>query len=255
MNPTIVGALTFALTFGAALAGLWLRARLPQHYLDGESKDTIKVGVGFIATMTALVLGLVTASAKNSFDAMDSAVKETAMQVLTLDSTLRRYGTDSAPIRQHLQQALETRIRMIWPEGSSEPIRLDPMRSEVGSMVEGLADEIRGLRPGNDLQRALRSRAVEQTEVLLQTRWFVLGGTRHLVPMLFLVILLFWLTITFTSYGLFAPRNTMVISVLFLCAVSVGSALFLVLEMDGPFTGVLRVSPDLFLSALAHLKQ
>jgi hypothetical protein len=147
VNPAIVGTLTFALTFGTALAGLWLRARLPQHYLDGESKDTIKVGVGFIATMTALVLCLVTASAKNSFDAMDSAVKEIAMQVLALDSTLRRYGTDSTPIRQHLQKALETRIHMIWPEGSSAPIRLDPTRSEVGSMVEGLADEIRGLRP------------------------------------------------------------------------------------------------------------
>ncbi len=253
MNPTIVGAISFAFTFGGARTGRWLRGRLPQHHLDAESKETIKVGIGFIATMTALVLGLVTASAKSSFDAMDAAVKQTAIQVLTLDRTLARYGPDAAPIRQGLQKAIGARIQMVWPQASSAPVELDPTHSGAGSLGEGLADAIRGLQPGNDFQRAMPARAMDITEGLLQTRWLVLGGLEHSVPMPFLVILLFWITITFTSFGLFAPRNVLVTSVLFLCAVSVGSALFLVLEMDAPFTGLLRVSAEPLQFAYAHL--
>ena len=79
MNPTIVGLIVFTCTFGGALLGMWLRTTLPEHHCDAESRDTVKVGIGLIATMTALVLGLVTASAKSSFDTVDTAVKHTAM--------------------------------------------------------------------------------------------------------------------------------------------------------------------------------
>lgn len=234
---------------------MWLRGRLPQHHLDADSKDTIKVGIGFIATMTALVLGLVTASAKSSFDAMDAAVKDTAIQVLTLDRTLAQYGPGAAPIRQGLQKAIGARIQMLWPKGSSGAVELDPMHSGAGAQGEALADAIRGLQPNSDLQRAMKSRAMDLAEGLLQTRWLALGGTEHSVPMPFLLILLFWIAIIFSSFGLFAPRNPMVIAVNFLCAVSVGSALFLILEMDSPFGGLLRVSPDPWQFAYAHLNK
>ena len=77
---------------------------LPQHWLDAGSRDTVKVGVGLIATMTALVLALVTASAKNSFDAVDTTVKQTATQLLALDRVLARYGSETGEIRKSLQR-------------------------------------------------------------------------------------------------------------------------------------------------------
>ena len=77
MDATVVGIIVFTCTFVGALFGMWLRTALPEHWLDAESRDTVKVGVGLIATMTALVLGLVTASTKSSFDAVDTAVKQT----------------------------------------------------------------------------------------------------------------------------------------------------------------------------------
>ncbi len=112
-----------------------MRSTLPEHHLDAESKDTVKVGIGLIATMTALVLGLVTASAKSSYDAVDSAVKKTAIDVLTLDRLLARYGSETGEIRKGLQRTIGARIDMIWPQGSSKPANLDPMalRSRGGS--------------------------------------------------------------------------------------------------------------------------
>ncbi len=255
MNPIIVGIIVFALTFGGALFGMWLRTLLPEHHLSAESKDTVKVGIGLIATMTALLLGLVTASAKSSFDAVDSAVKKTAIDVLALDRVLARYGSETSEIRKGLQRALGARIDMIWPQGSSKPANLDPTTSGAGAEAERLADAIRALKPRDDSQRALQSRALDITEGLLQARWLVLAGTQPSVPVPFLVILLFWLTITFASFGVFAPRNATVLTVLFVCALSVSLAVFLILEMDSPFDGLLKVSADPLHYAYAHLNQ
>jgi hypothetical protein len=72
---------------------------------------------------------------------------------------------------------------------------------------------------------------------------------------LFLVVLLFWLAITFASFGLLAPPNVTVISILFVCTLSVSAAVFLILEMDGPFEGFITVSPEPLRYALAHLNQ
>lgn len=255
MNPTIVGLIVVACTFGGALVGMWLRTVLPEHHLDAESRDVVKVGIGLVATMTALVLGLVTASAKSSFDTMDSAVKQTAVEVLTLDRVLARYGSETGEIRKGMQRTVGARVDMIWPQGSTKPANLDPMRSGKGSETEGLAGAIRALTPRDDAQRALQARALDRAEALLQARWLVLAGTEASVPVPFLVILVFWLTMTFASFGLFAPRHTTVLVVLFVCALSVGSAVFLVLEMDTPFDGLLKISAEPFRYTLAHLNQ
>jgi hypothetical protein len=255
MNSTIISIGVFICTFGGALLGMWLRTTLPEHHLSAESKETVKVGIGLIATMTALVLGLVTASTKSSFDAVDTAVKQTAIELLALDRVLARYGPETGEIRKGLQDAIGARINTIWPQGPSKPANLDPMRSGTMLGAERLADAIHSLKPRDDSQRALQSRAQDLTEALLQARWLVFTSTETSVPMPFIVILLFWLTITFTSFGLFAPRNATVITVLAVCALSISSAVFLVLEMDTPFNGFIRVSADPLRYAHAHINQ
>ena len=255
MNPTIVGVIVFICTFAGALFGMWLRGILPEHHLNAESRDTVKVGVGLIATMTALVLGLVTASAKSSFDAVDRAMKQTASEILALDRVLARYGSETVEIRKGLQRAVGARIDMIWSPGSSMQAKLDPIRSGTAAEDEGVVDVIRRLSPRDDAQRALRSRALDLSESLLQARWPVLAGSATSVPMTFLVILMLWLTITFASFGLFSPWNATVLTVLCVCALSVGSAMFLILEMDAPFDGLLKVSADPWRYAHSRLNQ
>ena len=185
--------------------------------------------------MTALVLGLVTASAKAAFDEASTSVRRSATEILVLDRALARYGPETAEIRQGLRRAVGSRIEVIWPRDSSDPVNLDPLRVPE---VEALAGAIRRLTPLDDTQRALQSRAVDIAEDLLQARWLLVAGPGESVPVPFLAVLVSWLTLTFLSFGLFAPRNGMVVTVLLVCALSVGSAVFLVLEMDGPFDGL-----------------
>jgi len=253
MNPTLIGTIVFACTLGGVLLGMSLRTILPEQHLSNESRDTVRLGAGLIATMTALVLGLVTASAKSSFDTMSATVKTSAVDFLTLDRILARYGTETHEIRGTLQDMLANRVDMIWPEGSSRSTVVDPLGT--AATAEGIADRVRGLTPRDDSQRALQSHALALIESVLRARWIVFAGGGSSVPLPFLVVLLFWLTLTFASFGLFAPRNATVITVLFVCALSVGGAVFLIAEMDGPFDGMLKVSAEPLRYTIAHLNQ
>lgn len=254
MDPTVVGSIVFAFSFGGALLGMWAQSILPQHHLDSDSRDTVKVGIGLVATMTALVLGLVTASAKSSFDAVNATVQQTAVDILTLDRALARYGAETQDIRQGLKNAVRLRIETIWtPNGARAPALLDPLHAGTGLLAESLDHDVRLLAPRDDVQRALQARALALSEQLLEARWMVLAGSETSVPRPFLVVLLFWLSMIFGSFGLFAPRNTTVVATLAACALSVGSAMFLVLEMDMPFSGLLRVSAEPLQFALRTL--
>lgn len=254
MNPVLIGVITFAFGFGGVLLGTRLRTVLPKDHLDGESKDVIKLGIGLIATMTALVLGLVTATASSAFDAVDDAVKETAEKVLALDRLLVRYGPETADIREGLKHAIGERIDMIWPNDSSRPVDIDPTTAGMATRVEALVDAIRSLEPQDDRQRALQLRAVDLAEGMLQARWLGMIDTEANVPLPFLMVLLSWITVIFAVFGMFAPNRT-AIAVLFVCALSIGGAVFLVLEMDAPFDGFLRVSPDPLRLAYTHINR
>jgi len=253
VNPALIGFIVFACTLAGAFAGTWLHKRLPEHHFNSESKDSVKLCVGLIATMTALVLGLVTADAKNHFDSVNAAVNHTAVDVLTLDRLLARYGPETREIRATLQRAVALRIDLIWPQGRSRQAELDP--SKTSHDIEAVPDRIRALKPHDEVQESLKGRAAELSESLLQTRWLSASEVEPSVQMTFVVILLFWLSITFTIFGLLAPGNATVRTVFFVCAVSVGSAMFLVLELDGPFHGLIRVSAAPMRFALAHLNQ
>jgi len=253
MHPTAIGLVVLMCTFGGALLGMRLRTALPDHHLSTEARGTIKLGIGLVATVTALVLGLMTASAKSTFDALDSTVKHTAAGLLSLDRTLARYGPETARIREGLKSSVAQRVQVIWHRQGASHAHLDPAASAHG--VEVLATEIHKLVPKTDEQIALRTRALAASETLLDSRWIVVAALATSVQAAFLTMLVFWLTITFTTFGVLAPRNRTVVAVLFVCAMSVAGAIFLVLEMDSPFDGLITVSPGPMNYALEHMNK
>ena len=245
---------TFVCTFSAALLGTVFRTALPPAHVSKESQDVIRLGMGLVATMTALLLGLVTAAAKGSFDSQDTAIKNTASGILALDRLLARYGPEAQPTRDLLRRTVEARIETMWPSGSTT--RSTPedtaSASQAGRAAEEIEDEILQLTPQTESQRWLRSEALKVTSEVLRARWRRLsaGGA---VPQQFLIVVIFWLSMTFASFGLSAPRNGTVVTVFIISTMSVAAAVFLIFELDGPFDGIIRISSGPMRFALAQL--
>jgi hypothetical protein len=195
----------------------------------------------------------VTASAKNSFDAVDTAVKHTAVDILTLDRLLARYGPETNQIRAAMKNAVGRTIERTWPNEHGQLPQLDATESPTS--IEGLVAEIRKLTPRDDAQRRLQERAGDISESLLAARWLAVADQSTSIPAVFLAILVLWLATIFASFGLFAPRNATVVTVLLFCAMTVGSAVFLVLEMDRPLHGLIKVSPDPLRNAYDRLNR
>jgi hypothetical protein len=250
------GLATFLCALGSALLGIFIRSKLPEAHLNKESQDVIRLGMGLVATMTALLLGLVTAAAKGSFDSTDAAVRNAAAGMLTLDRILARYGPETKPTRELLRKVVSDRVDEIWPASGAAPQSLDflqaPKTIPPGEKIE---DQILALDPHSDSQKWFKAEALKLTEEVLRTRWRLLGSASGSVSRTFLYVVICWLSVTFASFGLSAPRNGTVAAVFVIAALSVAAAVFLILELDGPFEGVIKISSAPIQHTLANLGQ
>jgi hypothetical protein len=252
MSPLVVAAISFGCILGAALVGIAVGPKLPGHHLESNSKDVVRLSMGMIATMTALVLGLVTGSAKSAFDAEDSAIKGTAANVLSLDRMLADYGPETKDIRGLIQKIVMAKVEQVWPEDQSESALVAPTASHPSELIIG---QILKLVPKDDEQQWYKSQALQTANAILQARWVVFSGAENSIPTLFLVVMVCWLTVLFGSFGLFAPRNATVIAALLICSLSVAASLFLILEMNDPFNGVMKISSAPMRFAVSHINQ
>jgi hypothetical protein len=244
-----IGWIVFALVFGSALLAMFAHSALPEHHLSSDSKDVVKLGIALIATMSALVLSLLVASAKSSYDTRSNQLVQASADIILLDRALALYGPETKEARSLLQRSVAATVERFWPAEGAKPIAI-----ALGtSSVEALYGKIEELSPQSDVQRALRSQAETMALDVGRTRVLLFEHLGTSIPVPFLAVLVFWLCIIFASFGLFAPRNATVIGVICVCALSVSGAIFLILELDRSFEGLLQVSGAPLRTALAQL--
>ena len=248
-----IGLISAGCIFGGALLGLLLQGLIPEHHLRDTSKDTVKVVAGMIATLSALVLGLLVSSAKSSFDTTSNAMIQNGAKIILLDRALAAYGPETKDIREQLRRAVAAGIEMFWPEEKNAGSGMTGF--ERANAMEMIQAKLRELRPATDAQRQLLSQAEQITNDMLQARWLLIEQTQSTLPVVFLVVVLFWLTMLHLSFGLFASRNWTVITVLLISALSVSGAIFIILEMNHPLQGMIKVSSAPMRKALEHLGQ
>jgi hypothetical protein len=254
MSPLAIGWICFACVFGGALLGMLLRGVLPDdHLMNQDSKEVVRLGMGLVGTMAALVLGLLIASAKSSFDTQSNEIRQGAANIVLLDRALAQYGAETKDAREALRRAIALRLETTWPEESSRTSRVET--PETTPTVEGIETGVRELQAKTDGQRWLQSRALQIIGDLQQTRWLLFGGAGDSIPTPFLVVLVFWIAVIFASFGLYAPPNATIVGILLLCALSVAASVFLVLELSQPFGGLLKISAAPLRYALSHLGQ
>jgi hypothetical protein len=229
MTAWMIGLLVFACVYGGALLGFALR--VPEKHRDSDSREVLKVSTGLVGTMAALVLGLLVASAKSSYDNQRDELIQVCADVSLLDRVLANFGPEADDTRAQLKSTIEGAFSQLWSRNPEPPTRAG----------EAFYASMNRLQPKTDQERAIKAMAMDLAISIGKTRWLLHAQNASAISTPLLVIVVFWLTILFIGFGVYVQPNATVRIALFVCALSVAAAIFLILEMDRPFGGIIRI--------------
>jgi hypothetical protein len=249
MNSVLVCSILLSGLVAVVLAGRSVRRLLPDHHLNSESKDAVKLAMGLVATMTALLLGLLVSSAKGTYDTERTEVIQMAAKVSFLDRILTAYGPEANEARREFREAVAEAVRRLFPEGTEAPSHLPPSVQAADSVFAA----IQHLAPKDDTQRALKAQATSLAVDLGQLRMLLMAQMVPSIPKPLLTAVGCWLVIIFLSFSLMAPPNATSTLALCAAALSVAGAVFLILELDQPLGGMIRISATPMQRALSQM--
>lgn len=245
------------IALGFVLLGIglgWLIKRfMPDRQLPDHSKEIVKAAAGLIATLVALVIGLLVSASKASFDLSTAGITQMGAKSIMLDRVLARYGPEAQPIRAAFSKSIEVALERIWPSEAGKAVDMDAV--EKGTAADEIYDRIMLLEPKSEVQKHLRSQALQVMGDLQQLRWQIIEQNQNVLPTMFIVMLILWLTILYLFFSLLAPHNAVTVFSLSFCGLAVASALFLILEMNRPFHGSIRVAKAPMEKALKLIRQ
>jgi hypothetical protein len=249
-----IGVIIFLTILSGAGLGMLLGRLLPAHHLSDQSRSIITLATAVVGTASALVLGLLISTASSAFQQRSSEVGRIAVDIIRVDRSLRIYGPEADSVRQSLARYASIEFEDLFPTGSDKTAKVD--KPSAVQLLRGIRVGLFALRPSDDSQHQIKERGLQLVDEMADTRW-LLATQQNIspIPTAFLIMLVFWLTILFATFGLFAPRNATVAAALVLSAVAVSSGLELVLDMTDPFSGIVRISSAPMRHALEMTRQ
>ena len=252
MNSILWGVLSGACIFGGAAFGHYLGRFLPKDHLTSDARDAMKVASGMIATLVALVLGLMVASAKNTFDTINTQSVQIGSKILYMDHLLSKYGPDAKPIRDQMHDSLAAGIKRIWPDEDNGMTGAQALQVGTGGM-EKAQEMVEALTPATDAQRKIQAQADQLFTDMQMSRWLAIEQLQSALPTNFFLVLLCWLTLLYTCMGIYAPRNTTVLVAFGMSTLCFSTAIFLIVELSRPLDGLMKISSAPLRNVLAHM--
>jgi hypothetical protein len=237
MPTSLIASFVLVCLVAAVLLGQMASRRLAERHLTPDTRDTVKLSLGLVATMSALLLGLLVSSAKGTYDSQRQQVDDLAAKVATLDRILVLYGPESQPARHALRATIEEAIARAWPE-HRQASELRPDFRSGDSVFRAVQD----LAPIDATKSALKGRAENLTFELAEGRALLVSRALAGASTPLLVIVVGWLVLILFGFSLLAPRNAVARAALTAAAVAVCGALLLLLEYYDPFDGLIRIS-------------
>ena len=251
MMPLLMSLAAFVCIFAGTFLGIFVRRKLPDHHLSGDTQSIVRQGTGLIATLASLVLGLLIASANSRYEAENGHIKQLTAHFILLDNTLALFGPDADPIRELLRRDIGMAADRIWSEGRVEFGRQKPFQADAQAL--SILDEVLKLAPKTDAQRFYQSRALDALVDIGKTRLLLFTSNSGSIPIPFLIVLVGWLALIFASISLFAESNARTVTILCIFSFAASAAIFLILELSQPFTGLMMISDEPLRNALAAL--
>jgi hypothetical protein len=251
MSAIELSCIIFLCISGGILLGMLLRNALAEHHLGADAKDVVRLGAGLIGTLAALVLGLLIATAKSSYDAQSTQIREMTANFILLDNLLAQYGPETRDARDLMRRGVAILVERMWHEGNSDLDKAAPFEASAAS--EAFYVKLLALSPQNEPQRFLQTRAIQVGIDIAQTRLRLYARTNNSIPIPFLAVLSFWLTFIFGSFSLFSRPGAIVVGSLLIFALSAAGAIYLILDLSQPFAGLMQISSAPLRNALTPL--
>ncbi|WP_264046443.1 bestrophin-like domain [Methylobacterium flocculans] len=248
MTPIFVSSLAFCSIFLGALGGVWIARRLPAPHLTTETRTAISVSMAVVGTLAALVLSHMLSNAGASFTLRTKAVQTLAVDLIKLDRALQRYGSETAGIREDIHVYARAKVAELSTTASDGGVGLENLHR-----LESISDRIVDLHPTDERAHRVQAQALRLVDEMTDARWLLVERNSLAVPLPFLVLMIFWLSLLFASFGLFAPRNTTVIAALLLCALAISGGILMILELGAPTRGFIRPSVAPMATAVEEL--
>ena len=242
------GLVIVAILFGSALLTMKLARWLPAHHVNAETRSVVTVVMGVVATLSALVVGLLISTANIAFTDKTHDLSEISANVISLDRLLLRYGPEAQDARVLLRRYVVAKLHDLFPK--DESVVPNAEHTATVALLEQAQTRMLELQPSNDVQRWLQSQALQLSSAIMASRWLLAQESGGGTPGLLLVLLLFWFVIIFMSFGLFAPWNPTAIAAIFLCSVGIGTAILTTDELQSPIEGLIRISGTPLVHAL-----
>ena len=241
MSALATGGMVVICLAVAATIGLILSQRVPDHHLNTESRDAIKLATAVVGTLSALTLGFLIASAKTTFDDADTELRTSVAHIVLLDRVMQQYGQETSISLTELAKLVKSRLDENWDINNTGKVS-KAQSPDYG--IEPVQAGLRSLVPRNEEQGILKIRALEVSSLIAEAHWLLVERGSEGLPGAFLTILVFWLSLLFLTFGLLAPRNGTVIGIVFVCGFSVAGAVFLVIDMAHPYQGLIHLSDE-----------
>jgi hypothetical protein len=248
MTSTQTSILMLTCLVATVPVGRIVRRRLPDPHLSLESRDAVKLAMGLVSTMTALLLGLLVGSAKGTYDTQRTEVIQMAAQVAFLDRVLAAYGPEAAEARARFQESVAEQAHLMWPAEVGARARV-PSDVSAGDRIFSV---VQGLSPHDDTQRGLKAQATTLSVSLGQLRVLLMAQSAPSIPRLLLAAVGWWLVVVFLFFSLLAPPNATTATALIAAAVSVAGAVFLIMELDQPLGGVINIPSEPMMRVLSQ---
>ena len=244
-----------ALTFAFGLTGLFLQSLLPEGHTSDRSRDMIGAIIGLLSLLLALVLGTLIGSAFSFYSTQKSEMETFASRALQLDLALAEYGPETAAARAQMKDTLMMVRRMLWWRGEPGAMRPNFTVAEPIPHLRATDEYVASLAPKTPAQKQFQAAAAGYASAMEQTRLLISLQLASPVSWPLVVIVVSWAMILFCGFGVLSRINATTIVVLGFGAFAVGSALFLILELNQPFTGVFRLPPAAIDQMLSSLDQ
>ncbi len=238
MSNVEIGVVVCVLTFLFGYGGMRLQKLLPDAHMSSGARDMIGAVMGLIALLLALVLGTLVGSAYGFYATQKANTEIMAARAIQLDMAFKQYGPETAPLRAALKAALSQAHKAIWIDN------LDPRNYDIGHLVAGferLNDGAAALQPKTPQQTAALPTINVSVGIIEQTRLLMSLQLASPISWPLLCVVVSWAMLLFAGYGVMAKLNGTSVMATFVGAFAVGSAVFLILELNAPFTGLFRI--------------